>query len=117
MQKPWEVRNFYIDEQFKPIYEEFKLICQREGESVSEKIREHISRYVLVHSEGNPQMILDKFCGEIRKGECFFCKGHFENLFKVRYHSGLVAPTCQVCLDQEKGKGSFSTVKKVMGLM
>jgi hypothetical protein len=117
MQKPWEARTFYIDETFKPIYQEFKEICAREGESASEKIREYIMRYVSVHSGGNPQLLLEKFIGEIKQGECFFCKGHFPNLKKVEYVSGLVAPTCEDCLNRNKAKGSFSTVKKVLGLM
>jgi hypothetical protein len=117
MQKHWEVRNFYIDETFKPIYQEFKEICFREGESVSEKLREYIMRYVSIHAHGNPQLILEKFMGEIKLGECFFCKGQFELLKKVEYASGLIAPTCEDCLNRNKAKGTFSTVKKVLGLM
>jgi hypothetical protein len=69
----------------------------------------------MVHSEGNPQMLIEKFMSELPKQECFFCHGHFPDLWKVQYASGLVAPTCSECLAREKGKGSFSTVKKVLG--
>jgi hypothetical protein len=117
LQKRKDIRNFYLDETFIPIWNEFKEICSREGDSASNKIREFISRYVMVHSEGNPQMLMDKFCGEIRKGECFFCHNQKDQLFKVAYVSGLVAPTCQSCLNENKAKKSCSTVKKVMGLM
>ncbi len=109
--------RYYVDETFIPINNEFDEICHREGISRSEKLREFISRYVMVHSEGNPQLILDKFCGEIRKGECFFCHNQKETLQKVEYASGLVAPTCGDCLNRNKAKGSFSTVKKVMGVV
>jgi len=117
MQKHREIRNFSIDEAFVPIWQEFREICFREGESASEKIREYIMRYVSVHAHGNPQLILEKFMGEIKLGECFFCKGQFEFLKKVEYASGLIAPTCEDCLNRNKAKGSFSTVKKILGLM
>jgi hypothetical protein len=112
-----DIRNFYIDETFIPIWNEFKEICNREGESASEKLREFISRYVMVHGEGNPQMLIDRFCGEIKKGECFFCKQVKDQLWKVQYVSGLVVPTCKPCLEANKAKRSFSTVKKVMGIV
>jgi hypothetical protein len=115
LQKRKDIRNFYVDETFMPVWNEFKLICFREGESASGKIREFIERYVMVHSEGNPQMLIEKFMKDIPQQECFFCRGHFPDLRKVEYVSGLVAPTCQSCLEQNKAKGSFSTVKKVLG--
>jgi hypothetical protein len=117
MQTRKDIRNFYIDEAFLPIWEEFKQICTREGDSASEKIREFIERYVIVHSGGNPQLRIDKFTGKIDSKTCFFCQGHFPQLYKVKYASGLVAPTCQTCLDQNKAKGTFSTVKRVLGLI
>jgi len=108
---------FYIDETFVPILETFDEICLREGSNHSEKIREFIERYVIVHDEGNPQLMLVKFMEEAKLRECFFCRGHFDKLWKVEYASGLVAPTCEDCLNRNRGKGSFSTVKKVRGLM
>ena len=117
MHKRMDIRNFYVDETFKPIYDEFKRICEREGESVSSKIREFIERYVIVHDVGNPQLQIMKFMEEAKLRECFFCRGHFDKLWKVEYVSGLVAPTCEDCLNRNKAKGAFSTVRKVRGLM
>ena len=98
MRKHFEVRNFSSDEFFTPVWDEFRAICLREGESASEKIREFIMRYVMVHSEGNPQLLLSKFMDDLPRSECFYCHGHFEHLKRVKYKSGLVAPTCDVCL-------------------
>jgi hypothetical protein len=117
MQTRKDIRNFYIDETFLPIWEEFKQICAREGDSASEKIREFIERYVIVHSSGNPQLRIDKFTDIVAKKSCFFCQGHFNHLYKVEYVSGLIAPTCKDCLDKNKAKGTFSTVKKILGLI
>jgi hypothetical protein len=117
MKKHYPIRHFYIDATFIPIYDTFKEICEREGESVSEKLREFIERYVIVHDEGNPQLTIMKFMEDVKLRECFFCRGHFDKLFKVEYASGLVAPTCEDCLNRNKAKGSFSTVKRALGLM
>ena len=98
MQKHWEIKNFRIDESFMPIWTEFRQICMREGDTASDKIREFIMRYVMVHSEGNPQLLLEKFMLNLPKHECFYCHGHFDRLKKVKYKSGLIAPTCDTCL-------------------
>lgn len=45
-------------------YKIFQTVCDREGESVSEKIMKMIRDYVAGHGEGNPQTILD-YAGEI----------------------------------------------------
>jgi len=52
MKKRRDIRNFYMDEDFIPVWSEFKKICQREDESISHKIRGFIARYVAVHREG-----------------------------------------------------------------
>ena len=98
MQKHWEIKNFRIDESFMPIWTEFRQICVREGDTASDKIREFIMRYVMVHSEGNPQLRLEKFMLNLPKHEYFYCHGHFDRLKKVKYKSGLIAPTCDTCL-------------------
>lgn len=115
MQKRRDIRNFYVDEAFIPVWQSFMEICAREGESASLKIREFVERYVCVHAGGNPQQLIEKYFGYISPKECFFCRGHFPTLKKVEYISGLVAPTCQECLDKNKAKGKFSTVKRVVG--
>jgi len=116
LSKEWRVRHFYIDETFIPVWEEFKQICEREGSSASEKVREFVERYVIVHAHGNPQIRIDKFIELTRSLKtCFFCQGTFPVLKKVEYVSGLIAPTCESCLQRNVGKGSLSTVKKVLG--
>jgi hypothetical protein len=108
---------FYVPEEFEITLKELKEILKREGKSLSEWIRENAERYVAVHAHGNPQLRIDKFTGEVKEKVCFFCQGRFPQLYRVRYVSGLVAPTCQTCLDKNKAKGQFSTVKKVLGLV
>jgi hypothetical protein len=117
MSKNFRSKQFYVDNTFLPILETFDEICVREGSSRSEKIREFIERYVIVHDEGNPQLSIIKFIEEAKLRQCFFCRGHFEKLYKVEYASGLVAPTCEICLNVNREKGVFSTVKKVLGLI
>ena len=93
---------FYVPEDFEITLKELKQILKREGKSFSEWIREYAERYVAVHSGCNPQLRIDKFTGKIDSKTCFFCQGHFPQLYKVKYASGLVAPTCQTCLDQDR---------------
>ena len=71
---------------------------------------------VVVHSEGNPQLRLDKFA-DIPERECFWCHGRFKTLKKVEYISGLVAPTCDACLQANLANGPYSTVKRVLGVI
>ena len=91
----------------------FGEICKREAVKPSHKIEEFMSRYNAIHLEGNPQLALTKFTESLdAKKTCFFCQGHFPALKKVEYVSGLVAPTCSVCLEQKK---ATRTVKRVLG--
>ena len=53
--------TFYVPDEFKPIYKEFKRIANREDRPVAEIIREMIGEYVKVHAEGNPSFELDKW--------------------------------------------------------
>lgn len=85
MQKRRDIRNFYVDEAFIPVWQSFMEICAREGESASLKIREFVERYVCVHAGGNPQQLIEKYFGYISPKECFFCRGHFPTLKKVEY--------------------------------
>lgn len=112
---PKRMDAFYVPEEFEIILKELKEILKREGKSLSEWIRENAERYVAVHAHGNPQLRIDKFM-TVSEKVCFFCRGRFPQLYKVRYVSGLVVPTCKDCLDKNKAKGTFSTVKKVLGL-
>jgi len=99
------------------LLQNFREVCVREGTTASKKLKEFIERYLAVHNDGNPQLLLIKFIEEAKLKECFFCRGHFDRLWKVEYRSGLVAPTCEVCLNKNRAKGVFSTVRRVLGLM
>ena len=59
-------RGFYFPDSFLPVLEMFQKICEREGESASEKIRGRIDNYVRTHGPGNPQWQMDRF---FRKSE------------------------------------------------
>ena len=106
--------NIYVDEESKPLLSAFKQICKREGDSMSNKIRDFIQTYVLTHGEGNPQWLLEKFMDALPQTECFYCHGHFEHLKRVKYRSGLVAPTCDACLELPSNK---NCVVRVLGLI
>ena len=96
------------------IHKEFKEICDRElGTNMSLKTQQLWARYIAVHGKGNPQLRLEKFIGEV-KHACFFCEGHFETLFRVKFISGLVADACKTCLEECKQK---TTVEKVLGVV
>ena len=41
------------------VYQHFKEICVREGDTISSKIRKWIIQYVAEHEKGNPQLRLD----------------------------------------------------------
>jgi hypothetical protein len=92
-----------------------KTIFKREESSLSKWFVEALTRYIEVHKEGNPQLRIVQFTGLPSEKECFFCKGHFPLLKKVEYVSGLVAYSCEPCLQANRAKGSSSTVKRVLG--
>ena len=101
MQKRKDIRNFYVTEEFIPIWEQFREICQREGgrkmkETPSAKIREFVTHYVQAHSHGNPQTLLETFGSEPTL-ICNYCgKGGFKTLRKVTTPGGImsVCPSC-----------------------
>jgi hypothetical protein len=86
------------------LHKEFKKICFREDESMSIKLERWIARYIAVHEQGNPQLRLESFIGEVKQ-VCFQCEGHFPHLIKVKFVSGLVAEVCSTCLEEKKQKG------------
>ena len=113
MAKRRDIRNFYIDETFIPIWNSFKEICAREESSASQKIRGMIARYVAVHRKGNPQLLLATFIGKMTH-KCWRCEGMFPKLIPVLFISGLKAELCPVCYDANKAKGGLSTIEKVL---
>ena len=59
MTKRSNVGQIYIPEGFRQLWAKFMEICEREGSSGSEKIREYVRDYVHRHEPGNPQTRLD----------------------------------------------------------
>ena len=59
--------HFYCPDSFQPTWEAFKKICQREGESMSDKIRDFIENYVRIHEPGNPQWTMERFSEKSQK--------------------------------------------------
>lgn len=72
--------------------------------SMSTKVEAWIARYIAVHQKGNPQLRLETFIGDVKQ-VCFQCEGHFPNLVRVKFVSGLVAEVCASCLEEKRGKG------------
>jgi len=111
MRKRSDIRNFYVDEEFIPVWDKFREICTREDSSASEKIRGFIARYVAVHAKGNPQLLLDKFVGDVHH-KCFGCEGMFKSLTKVKFVSGRIGGVCPLCKEDYCARG---LIKKVLG--
>jgi hypothetical protein len=59
--------QFYLKREWEATWETFQQICIREGGrgEAGRKIMGWITDYVAVHSDGNPQTILD-FAGEVK---------------------------------------------------
>ena len=74
------IASFYIAG-FETYWQNFREVCVREGTTASKKLKEFIERYLAVHNEGNPQLLLMKFIEEAKLRECFFCRGHFDRLW------------------------------------
>jgi hypothetical protein len=106
-----DIRNFYIDEEFIPVWDQFIEICAREGESASRKIRDFILDYVHLHSHGNPQTILAKVLDNPTM-TCQRCYKEKHQLFRVKYHSGNNMLSCEECIRKDKEK---QIIVKVMG--
>lgn len=113
MNKRRDIRNFYSNEEFIPVWEAFGVICDREGVSRSERIRGFIKSYVDRHGNGNPQLMLQTFGSEHKK-RCGLCGELTDKLWRVRYASKLVIPSCKECIEEKREKG---TVRKVLGMV
>lgn len=101
----------YIPETFEQVWRKFGEICDREDSSRSDKIRAFIARYVAVHAKGNPQLLLEKFIGDVHL-KCFGCEGMFKNLTKVKFISGRIGGVCPICYEDYKNR---QLIKKVLG--
>lgn len=106
--QPKRRTTLYIDPN---VWKEFKLICVREEESMSQKVEKFCARYVAIHRKGNPQLRLETFIGKI-KTVCFKCEGSFTLLNEVRFISGLKAGVCEECEAEYDARG---LIKKRLG--
>lgn len=88
----------------KEILNEFKEICVREGESMSQKVEQFMEQYNQIHRVGNPQMMLERFGVDV-KLICFRCGGKFSSLIKVEFISGLTAMECPDCVKMDRERG------------
>ena len=80
---------------------EFLEICEREGESGSQKIRAYMNNYNEKHRIGNPQRLLESFGSELTL-VCVYCgKGGFKTLRKVTTPGGEMS-VCLSCFKDLK---------------
>ena len=88
MEKRKDIRNIYLPPEFQKIWDDFVKICNREGKSASEKIREYIQRYVEQHKAGNPQLLM-----------VHYVKPEEPQPFRVKcpYLSGVLSPNEVYC--------------------
>ena len=52
--------SFYLGDDYS-YWKQFLMICKREGENASKKLRDYIKDYVFKHGEGNPQTTISSF--------------------------------------------------------
>lgn len=52
--------SFYLGNDYS-YWEQFLLICKREGDNASKKLRDYIKDYVFKHGEGNSQTTISSF--------------------------------------------------------
>lgn len=105
--KPKTRTTLYIDPN---VWKEFKKICFREEESMSNKVEKFCARYIAIHQKGNPQLRLEPFIGKISQ-VCYRCEGRFPHLIPVVFISGLKAHVCKECLEEYRER---TLIKKVL---
>jgi len=91
---------------------DFKTICIREEESMSEKVEKFMQHYVMAHKHGNPQTLLERYGGEAKQ-KCYGCKKWFTGLPKVLFLSGEKGFVCSSCKQDYQNRGLIRKVLKV----
>lgn len=81
--------TLYLRKEFEATWEAFMKVCDREGDSASQKLEKWVSDYMASHGEGNSQTILEysgkpktlplwKTCQkskqELRDGQFYCCE-------------------------------------------
>jgi len=79
------------------LWNDFKEICDREGESMSEKIEDWVKNYVAVHKKGNPQMMLESFTEEKKEGCKFAERQRGEQTFCGLKEYWMLPSECAKC--------------------
>lgn len=95
------------------LWKAFKKICNREDASASNKIEGYIKEYVDRHGNGNPQLMLNTFGSDVKK-RCGLCGEYTDKLWRVRYASKSIIPSCQGCIEEKRERG---TLRKVLGMV
>lgn len=93
------------------VRDSIKKVAEREGSDVSaSNIWERLgARFGALHFGGNPQLSLLNYVGHVGF-TCFHCDKQYDTLMRVEFVSGLVAPTCNDCLEENR-----LTVTRVLG--
>jgi len=105
--------SFSIHEDKVTILDRLQKLADQEKESLSHMIVVSIEEYLKKHEPGNPQKPLVVF-GAKPILTCWKCGGRFAHVIHVEFISGLSAYLCPTCLEKEKAKGPYCTIKKVL---
>lgn len=106
MSKRRNVGQIYLPEGFLQIWTKFMEICDREGSSGSEKVRDFVRAYVRRHEPGNPQTRLDTI---IERGappnqppRCGFCDRPAAYICHIRKSQFASAQAVYACDDHRR---------------
>lgn len=105
--------SFSIHEDKVSVLDRLQKLADQERESLSHMIVVAIEEFLKKHEPGNPQKPLGVF-GVKPILTCWKCGGKFVNVIHVEFISGLSVYLCSTCLEKEKGKGGYCTIKKVL---
>lgn len=111
--------QIYIKRDFEDTWKSFKMICKREGSSISDKIMaEYVAPYVAIHRDGNPQTQLD-FAGKPKTLPLWkTCKASngkiLEGQFYCRDCQDLKFP--DVCEIRNRNAGCYKLVEGAIGV-
>jgi len=90
----------------------FKEICARNNKEISDILFEKVEEFLRKHNwpPGNSQTILVP--KQLLK--CGLCNECFKHVWRVKYLSGKIIPSCKVCIEKKREK---DLIRKVLGLM
>ena len=104
--------SFSFPDQFKPVWERFKNLAEREGKNASIIIRDFISGYVDVHDPGNPQARITSYF-EGGPVDIAIIEGRVREMFRSQ-HEVLFKDIIKRCReDVVDGKGALAMAQRV----